>query len=40
MKQEPVPMVQVSQFDGQDDLFKSVEDIVTEKLNELKEAKA
>ena len=30
----------VSQFDGQDDLFDSVEEIVTEKLNELKVAKA
>ena len=30
----------VSQFDGQDDLFRSIEEIVIEKLNELKEAKA
>jgi hypothetical protein len=29
----------VAQFDGQDDLFHGVEDLVVEKLNELKEAK-
>ena len=28
----------VAQFDGQDDLFHGVEDLVVEKLNELKEA--
>ncbi len=30
----------VSLFDGQDDLFRTIEDIVVRKLNELKEAKA
>jgi hypothetical protein len=30
----------VSQFDGQDDLFNGVENLVVEKLNELKDAKA
>ena len=30
----------VSQFDGQDDLFRSIEDIVVKKLNELKDTRA
>ena len=30
----------VSQFDGQDDLFRSIEEIVLQKLNELKDTRA